>query len=101
VNNPRLGQARDTVYEETSVKLEKGDMIFFYTDGVPDIHNPGKEAWGEREFIKALVSSNKDFPATKESVSRFAHIFQEHRQGAVLIDDVTFFVVKNDSTLEM
>ncbi len=101
VNNPRLGQARDTVYEETSVKLEKGDMIFFYTDGVPDIHNPGKEAWGEREFIKALVSSNKDFPATKESVSRFAHIFQEHRQGAVLIDDVTFFVVKNDSTVEI
>lgn len=97
VNNPRLGQARDTVYEETSIKLDKGDIIFFYTDGVPDIHNPGKEAWGEREFIKALVSANKDFPATNESVNRFSTIFKEHRQGAVLIDDVTFFVVKNDS----
>jgi sigma-B regulation protein RsbU (phosphoserine phosphatase) len=96
VNNPRLGQGRDTVYAETSVKLDAGDLVFFYTDGIQDIQNPGKESWGEREFIKALIAANKDFPAPEESVSRFAGYFQEHRQGAVLIDDVTFFVVKNE-----
>lgn len=96
VNNPRLGQGRDTVYGQTTVKVDPGDMIFFYTDGIPDIQNPGKEAWGEREFIKALVKANKDYPPSKDSVTRFAKSFQDHRQGAVLIDDVTFFVVKND-----
>ncbi len=96
VNNPRLGQARDTVYAQTSVRLKAGEMVFFYTDGISDIQNPSSEAWGERKFIKALVQANQDFPESSESVRRFSLAFQEHRQGALLIDDVTFFVVKNE-----
>jgi sigma-B regulation protein RsbU (phosphoserine phosphatase) len=96
VNNPRLGQARDSLYEQTSLKLDLGDSVFFYTDGIPDIQNPGKEAWGEREFIKGLIAVNKDFPGVNDSVERFVKLFQDHRKGAPLVDDVTFFVVKNE-----
>ncbi|UXR63203.1 SpoIIE family protein phosphatase [Bdellovibrio bacteriovorus] len=96
VNNPRLGQARDSVYEQTTIQVETGDLVFFYTDGIPDIQDPAKAAWGEREFIKALIAANKDFPGVSDSVERFAQSFQAHRQGAPLIDDVTFFVVKNE-----
>lgn len=96
VNNPRLGQARDSVYEQTTIQVETGDLVFFYTDGIPDIQDPAKAAWGEREFIKALIAANKDFPGVNDSVQRFAQSFQAHRQGAPLIDDVTFFVVKNE-----
>ena len=97
VNNPRLGQARDSSYQQTSVQLDEGDSVFFYTDGIPDIQNPAKEAWGEREFIKALISANKDQPEVGASVDRFILSFQGHRQGAALIDDVTFFVVKREA----
>ncbi|WII73802.1 SpoIIE family protein phosphatase [Bdellovibrio sp. 22V] len=97
VNNPRLGQARDSVYQQTSIQVDEGDSVFFYTDGIPDIQNPGKEAWGEREFIKALIAANKDFPGVNDSVERFAVSFQGHRQGAPLVDDVTFFVVKREA----
>ena len=76
--------------------IEPGEMVFFFTDGISDIQNPGTEPWGERKFIKALVQANQDFPGTSESVRRFSQAFQEHRQGALLIDDVTFFVVKNE-----
>ncbi len=96
INNPRLGQARDTTYSQSSVKLELGDLVFFYTDGIPEIQNPGTVPWGERDFLKALVAANKDFPDSVESVRRFSAAFQEHRQGSVLIDDVTFFMVKNE-----
>ncbi|WP_413584581.1 SpoIIE family protein phosphatase [Bdellovibrio sp. HCB274] len=96
VNNPRLGQARDSVYEQTSIQVAEGDAVFFYTDGIPDIQDPAKTSWGEREFIKALIAANKDFPSVVDSVDRFVTSFQTHRQGASLIDDVTFFVVKND-----
>lgn len=99
VNNPRLGQSRDSVYEETTIKLDAGDAVFFYTDGIPDIQNPGKEAWGEREFIKALIAANKEYPSVAESVDTFAASFQGHRQGAPLVDDVTFFVVKYDGVV--
>lgn len=97
VNNPRLGQARDSAYKQTSVHLGAGDSIFFYTDGIPDIQNPGKEAWGERNFIKALIAASKDFPEANDIVERFSKNFLDHRRGAPLIDDVTFFVVKNES----
>lgn len=99
VNNPRLGQDRDSVYEETTVQVEPGDSIFFYTDGIPDIQNLQAEAWGEREFVKALIAANKDFPRAADAVDRFVSSFQGHRQGATLIDDVTFFIVKRDEEL--
>lgn len=96
-NNPRLGQSKDTVYTEAEVDLQPDDMIFFYTDGVPDIRAPnGGDAWGEREFIKALVATHKDFAGAAPSVDGFVRTFQAFRQGSQLVDDVTFFVVKND-----
>jgi len=96
VNNPRLGQNRDTKYKQTTVKLDVNDMIFFYTDGIPEIQNAMKMTWGEREFVKAIVNANKDYPTAHESVLRLAQMIQDHRQGEALVDDVTFFVVKND-----
>lgn len=99
VNNLRLGQDRDSVYQQTSIQLSQGDSVFFYTDGIPDIQNPGRKAWGEREFIKALIGANKDFPAVDDTVDKFVTSFQSHRQGAPLVDDVTFFVVKNEGIL--
>ena len=99
VNNPRLGQARDSVYKQTSVQLEEGDAVFFYTDGIPDIQNQNQEAWGEREFLKALVATHKGFQAPADVVDQFVMTFQAHRQGAPLVDDVTFFVVKREAQI--
>jgi len=99
VNNPRLGQARDTKYKQTTVKVDPGDMILFYTDGIPDIRNAQKETWGEREFLKALISVNKDYPSAQQSIHRLVQLIQDYRQGEVLVDDVTFFVVKNDASV--
>lgn len=98
VNSPRLGQSKDTVYHEAVVELLPGDLVFFYTDGVTDIRSPGDQPWGEREFIKALIAANKDFPDAGRSVDRFVRSFQSFRQNSQLADDVTFFVVKNDAS---
>ncbi|MEN0058313.1 MAG: SpoIIE family protein phosphatase, partial [Bdellovibrio sp.] len=68
----------------------------FYTDGIPDVQNPNKEAWGERDFLKALIAANKDYPNVGEAMDRFSLSLQTHRHGAPLIDDVTFFIVKNE-----
>lgn len=99
VNNPRLGQARDTQYEETTIQLEKGDTVFFYTDGIPDIRNLKEEAWGEREFIKALIESHKEYPAPQVAVKKIHDIYTEYRQGTVLIDDVTYFSCQREESI--
>ena len=95
VNNPRLGQGRDSEYKEVSVDLGPGDLLFFYTDGVPDIRNPANEAWGEREFIKGLLASLNTTPSSHEALVQFCESFQVYRQGTTLADDLTFFIVKN------
>lgn len=94
-NNPRLGQSRDSQYQETKIQLEKGDLVFFYTDGVPDIRNPQNEAWGEREFIKGLLASLNTSTQSYKALSHFCESFQVYRQGTTLADDLTFFIVKN------
>lgn len=94
VNNPRLGQSRETRYHQTQIELGEGDRILFYTDGIPDIQNPKKEPWGEREFIKSILASNKDYAPIDESVARLTKSFNHHRQQAPLIDDITFFMAE-------
>lgn len=92
VNNPRLGQNRDTQYAQTKIQLEPGDRLFFYTDGLLDIQNEMKLSWGEREFIKALIQSNSNFPPVHDAVKNLEEKFKLYRQGTPLIDDITFFM---------
>ncbi|PWU14839.1 MAG: sigma factor sigB regulation protein rsbU [Bdellovibrio sp.] len=94
VNNPRLGQNRQSRYKQTTINLQPGDRILFYTDGIPDIKNPANEPWGERNFIKAVLEANKDFPPIDEAVTRLTGSFEKHRQKAMLHDDITFFMIE-------
>lgn len=94
VNDPRLGQARDTVYKQTKVDLQPGDRVLFYTDGIPDIQDSKKQPWGEREFIKAILSHNSSGKNLQETVSEFVNQFQGYRQKSSLVDDITFFMVQ-------
>jgi sigma-B regulation protein RsbU (phosphoserine phosphatase) len=98
VNNPRLGQSRDTVYEQTEVQLEPLDRILFYTDGLSDIQNPQKKPWGEREFVKTILASNSGGVSVQESAAKLVKAFSDFRQQAPLIDDVTFFICKVEAT---
>ncbi len=95
VNNPRLGQGRSTKYDETTVDFEFEDFIFFYTDGVPDVRNGSETAWGEREFLKTIVETQTDFPPVDVFIERFVNKMQTYRSGSTLVDDVTFFGIKN------
>ncbi|MBL7545882.1 MAG: SpoIIE family protein phosphatase [Bdellovibrionaceae bacterium] len=95
VNNPRLGQGRSTKYDETTVDFDSGDFIFFYTDGVPDVRSASEVAWGEREFLKAIVETQGDHPSVEVFIERFVNKMQTYRSGSTLVDDVTFFGIKN------
>lgn len=92
VTSPRLGQDRETQYEQITIKLDKGDRILFYTDGIPDIEDPQKNSWGEREFIKGILSSVATFPPIADSVQTLVEQFSNYRQKAPLKDDITFFM---------
>jgi sigma-B regulation protein RsbU (phosphoserine phosphatase) len=91
VNSPRLGQSRDSIFEEATVQLEAGDRIFAYTDGLFDIKNPSGEVFGEREFLKLFLNLNQDFPPVHLISKLLVDRLSAYRQGEPLIDDVTYW----------
>lgn len=94
VNGPRLGQNRDTEYQESEVDVGAGDFLFFYTDGVTDIRNPSGEGWGERAFVKSLTQCLNGAPPATTAREKFTESFSEFRKSSGLVDDVTFFMVR-------
>ncbi len=96
VTSPRLGEARDTKYEEAEIMIGPTDAIFFYTDGVEELRNKKKEALGDRGFMRAFVKCYHDFPVPNIFVERLVNFFADYSQGTEVLDDVTFFVCRHD-----
>ena len=57
-----LGVFADAAFSSTTVDLEAGDKVIFYTDGITEIRNPAGEWYGEDRLID-LISANKTAPA--------------------------------------
>lgn len=90
----RVGEKLNTTYEEATLQLSAGDMVMFYTDGMNDVMNPAKEAWGERNFIKSTLAAVAEKPEPKNVIEKIMSEAEAYRQGAPLIDDMTFFMCK-------
>jgi sigma-B regulation protein RsbU (phosphoserine phosphatase) len=90
-NNPRLGEKRDCLFEESQLQLAPGDQILFYTDGLTDIQNPKNELLGERKFLKMYFEVLPQ-PGQQNLVHELNNKLADYRQGAPLMDDVTYFV---------
>ena len=89
VNGPRLGDQKDFVYQDISLPLTTGDLIFFYTDGILDVQDPEGKKWGERAFLKSLIDSANAGSDVGERVDGLRRKLNEFRAGSSLIDDVT------------
>ncbi len=86
-----LGILDEADYQETRLKLERGDRVVFYTDGIVEAMNKQKEIFGfERlqDVVRTAGKMSAD-PLLKEildNVSRFVG-------GAAQHDDLTVIVV--------
>ncbi len=60
--NVRLGEKKNTEFTEGSIQLKKGDLIFFYTDGLIENENPRGEMWGESR-LKRYLKQYRDLSA--------------------------------------
>jgi sigma-B regulation protein RsbU (phosphoserine phosphatase) len=87
-----LGILEDANYEETELKLEPGDRVVFYTDGIVEAMNTKEEMYGFERLQEVIKSSRADTAGElmieiKESVHDFTGDALQH-------DDITVIVVK-------
>ena len=93
VKGVAIGFLEDYKYRQGEIKLDKGDIVLLYTDGITEAENPRKEMFG-LERLKEIVYKNKDKNPEQlkevilDGINRF-------REDYGQTDDLTFVVLKN------
>jgi PAS domain S-box-containing protein len=81
-----LGKFDHASYEEISIPLRRGDRIFLYTDGLPEMSNPEKQMLGFNELVHLIGNCMKD--DLKETLDAILAEADSFRKGAVIEDDI-------------
>ena len=80
------------VAEIAEYRLEPGDHLLFYTDGVVEARSPEGEFFGDERLSDLLVRALATDLPVSETVRRLSHAILDHQQGA-LQDDATTLMV--------
>lgn len=84
---PAVAIMPNASFRVAEVTLEKGDLLFLFTDGVTEAHSAGQELFGEARLASLLKGQRGESPtkaiaAVVEEVDRFA-------AGTEQFDDIT------------
>lgn len=91
-----LGAIEDVTYTEDSIKLEKGDTLLIFSDGISEAINPNEEEFGE-DPLPALVKANRESSATSLIDTIIEEVIK-HAGKAPQRDDMTIVVIKRMRT---
>ncbi len=86
------GMMEDISLELAELKLDPGDVIVFYTDGLTEAMNIHDEEYGE-ERLKKLLSEKFNLSAEKICVETIQTILR-YQSGRMQFDDMTMLALK-------
>jgi sigma-B regulation protein RsbU (phosphoserine phosphatase) len=89
---PVLGILPIAPYREMHTRLEPGDMLVLYSDGVTEANNLNHDEYDEPRFIEVLTA-NREKPAV-DIVDSVTRSLAEFAAGAPQADDITLVVAK-------
>lgn len=81
-------------FKSEELKLEKGETVFLYTDGVTDAMNKEEEQFGEKGLVKALKTDSKTVKQLCDNVVSSVTEFQNDRDQ---FDDITMLALSSNS----
>lgn len=82
----------EKVLAEETLETEKGDILFFYTDGVTEMMNMARLQFGE-ERIKRIIMENADKSA-EEIKEKILQTIKRFQGDAPVNDDLTLVLLK-------
>jgi sigma-B regulation protein RsbU (phosphoserine phosphatase) len=89
---PIVGLFEGATFDEETVKLDPGDWLIVFSDGVSEALSAGGEEYGEGRII-SCVESNKDVEPPKLLEAVFADV-RDFAKGAAQNDDITAMVLR-------
>jgi len=87
-----IGIFDDATYDEWSVKLNKGDILVFYSDGLTEASNREGKFFGGHRLISVLEKNTT--LSSSDLADRMLEEVQEFTQGGAITDDRTLVVMK-------
>lgn len=74
-------------YTDMKISLQKGDRLFFYSDGITEAMNKSNEEFGTERFLKVLKDN-------KANINSIIKEVQEFTGGNSQSDDITLLIIE-------
>ncbi len=87
-----IGVQPEFKYHSRSIKLNSGDILVFYTDGITEAINPEVEEFGEHKLIDIIV--NKPFLTAEDLRNNIYEEMMNFTKGTAQYDDLTLIVLR-------
>ncbi len=87
-----LGISINTVFKSNTFKLEKGDTIFLYTDGVSEAFNINNQQYSIKRISKILANQANHSPF--EIIHHIVDDLKAFSTGAEQSDDISILAIK-------
>ena len=87
-----LGSIEGIDYADQETKLDKGDKILLYTDGVTEAMNPKEELFGKARLMEFIKNDKNG--TTEQSLTALLSDIREFANGAEQSDDITMLLLE-------
>jgi len=87
-----VGLLADFPYEQAAIKIQPGDLLIAFTDGISEAMNKADEEWGEKSLIDTVTNCAGLNPS--EIITRIMQAADEFADGAKQHDDMTLVVLR-------
>ena len=91
---PAIGIFAEAKYAVRTVKLEPGQILFTYTDGLVDARSPSNISWGLEGVKGVLSNTDPTEVSAKLLLDEMTLKVNQHRDDAEQFDDLTMLVLK-------
>lgn len=86
-SNLAIGLWENFEYQDQEIKIDKGTMIFLYTDGVNEAESMTKELYGEKRLLNFLSKHYADIP--HDVIEKLYDDIKLHTRNTEQNDDIT------------
>ncbi|OQY09804.1 MAG: hypothetical protein B6I28_02360 [Fusobacteriia bacterium 4572_132] len=92
IRGAAIGFIKDYKYKMDKIKLSKGDILIYYTDGITEAKNENNELFGKKRLLEILFENRTETPEIiKEKIIKE---IQRHEEKQNQADDITLIVAK-------
>jgi len=89
-----LGMQEESCYEDLTVQLSPGDILFMLTDGFTEAMNSREEMFGSERVEEVVRNAAIDGLSSAAIIERLTSAVRTHASGVPQHDDMTIVVVK-------